>query len=368
MKKVFLFGTGWCAKFYFHKVKLALESLGNYEIIGFLDNDRSKTGTKFEGYPIDSPHILKNCSCDLVLLFLMDEINYIGVFEQLSQMVPSHQIQNFDFPLKLLIQKRYENSEDKEIRELLQYITSNKLTCFNQFIKAPHTYNEVKWDSDVDLPYIDFMTIEGKKIPMYYPRNYSFIKKDNILYVRNLLWEQSPGSPHLYVKPGHDVEDGDCIIDAGVCEGNFALKYVDVASHLYLFEMDPVWQEPLHYTFRNYEKKVTIINKALSDKTTNKTCRLDDVIAEQKINFIKMDIEGSELAALHGAERTFCRNTIKSSVCSYHRNGDERKIRLFLEKFGYHTMVSDGFMLFLFSDDTWKLGDLRRGIVYGSKQ
>ncbi|WP_285824743.1 hypothetical protein [Schaedlerella arabinosiphila] len=53
---------------------------------------------------------------------------------------------------------------------------------------------------------------------MYYSRNYKFLKRDGVLFVVNLLWEQSEGSPHLYVKENHDVNDGDSIIDAGVCE------------------------------------------------------------------------------------------------------------------------------------------------------
>lgn len=325
MKKVYFFGTGWCAEFYSNKVKLAIEALGNFQIVGFLDNDISKIGTVFEGYQVYHPDILKEYPCDLILLFLVKKENYTTVLRQLSQIVSPQKIQNYDFPLKLLIQKRYENSDDTEIKEFLEYISDNSLTFFNQFIKADHTYDEVKWDSNFDLPYIDFTTVEDRKLPMYYPRDYQFLKKDKTFYIENLLWEQSPDSPHLYVKQGHNIEDGDCIIDAGVCEGNFALKYVDIASHLYLFEMDPIWQEALACTFRNYENKVTIINKAVSDKKSQITCRIDDVILNQKIDFIKMDIEGAEISAIYGAEQTFCRNNIKSSICSYHRNGDEKK-------------------------------------------
>jgi len=55
------------------------------------------------------------------------------------------------------------------------------------------------------------------------------------------------------------------------------------------------------------------------------------------------------------------------SICSYHRNGDEGNIRLWLEGCGYQTSVSRGYMLFLSSNDTWELGDLRRGVVYGKR-
>ena len=200
---------------------------------------------------------------------------------------------------------------------------------------------------------------------MYYPRTHQFVEKDGKKYVENLLWEQSAGSPHLYTNEKHDVSEGDCIVDAGVCEGNFALKYVDVASYIYLFESDPVWQEPLRHTFKACEKKVKIIDKAVSNIESNHTCRIDDVVAGTKVDFIKMDIEGAEISAMEGAKKVFGVNHAKASICCYHRRGDEEKIRLFLEKYGYQTSTSEGYMLYLYADDTWELGDLRRGVIYG---
>lgn len=285
----------------------------------------------------------------------------------MAAILPPGVIEPYYFPLKLLLQKRYENSTNTEIRETLNYISNHKMSVFNQFIQSPYTYDEVKWDSHINLPYIDFTTVDGKTVPMYYPPEYNFIKKENSIFVENLMWEQSPGSPHRYVKQDHDVNVGDCVIDAGVCEGNFALKYVNIVSHIYLFEMDPVWRKPLEYTFRDYRDKVTFINKALSDKTTFHTCRIDDIVSDQKVDFIKMDIEGAELSAIRGGEQVFHKNCIRSSICSYHRYGDEEKIRKQLEKYGYNTSVSDGYMCFLYADDIWETGDLRRGVVYGNK-
>lgn len=367
MKKIFFFGTGYCAKKFANKVKLALDALGEYCILGFLDNDKNKIGTTFEGYKVYNPDVLKESYCDLVLIFLMNIDSYETVRNQLSRMISPEALEVFTYPLKRLLQIRYADTDDAEIRETIKYISDHDITVFNQFITSEHTYDEVKWDKQAELPYIDFTTIEGKKVPMYYPRNFNFVNRDGVLFKENLLWEQSEGSPHLYIKGTHMIVDGDRIIDAGVCEGNFALRYVNVASHLYLFEADPVWIEPLRHTFRNYENKTTIIGRAVSDRTSNQTCRIDDIVRGDKINFVKMDIEGAELPALRGAENTFRTNNIRSSICCYHKHGDERAIRLQLKEYGYETTVSEGWMLFLHADDTWKFGDLRRGIVYGER-
>ena len=238
MKKVFFFGAGFCAEAFLDKVKIALESLGDYSILGFLDNDENKIGTLFEGYQVYSPDILSVVPCDLILFFLFQESRYKPVIQQLSQFRPIEQIQDYTFPLKLLLQKKYCDSKEAEIKETLNYVLNHPVSVFNQFITAGDTYDEVKWDYKADLPYIEFKTIDDKKVPMYYPRNYEFVKKDGGLFVLNLLWEQSEGSPHLYVKQNHNITEGDCVIDAGVCEGNFALKYAGIASHIYMFETD----------------------------------------------------------------------------------------------------------------------------------
>lgn len=47
-----------------------------------------------------------------------------------------------------------------------------------------------------------------------------------------------------------------------------------------------------------------------------------DNIVRDKVTFLKMDIEGSELKALCGAERTIRKNLPKLYICAYHRNED----------------------------------------------
>ena len=74
MRKVYFFGTGNCAKMYADKSEIALKALGNYEIMGFLDNDVNKEGTQFGKYKVFKPDILKEHPCDLVLIFLMTMI------------------------------------------------------------------------------------------------------------------------------------------------------------------------------------------------------------------------------------------------------------------------------------------------------
>ena len=53
-----------------------------------------------------------------------------------------------------------------------------------------------------------------------------------------------------------------------------------------------------------------------------KVARLDSVLAGKRVTFIKMDIEGSELAALHGAAETIRTQKPRLAICVYHKPED----------------------------------------------
>lgn len=50
--------------------------------------------------------------------------------------------------------------------------------------------------------------------------------------------------------------------------------------------------------------------------------KMDDLLRDRKVTFIKMDIEGSELAALRGAERIIREQRPKLAICVYHKPED----------------------------------------------
>jgi hypothetical protein len=110
---------------------------------------------------------------------------------------------------------------------------------------------------------------------------------------------------------------------------------------------------------------VSIINKLVSSRNSSKEIRLSDALADidqDKTVFIKMDIEGFEREVISASEDFLKSHKVKLSCCVYHRQDDAAVIKNMLEKMGFKTRFSDGYML------PWMNGIhfpyFRHGLIY----
>jgi FkbM family methyltransferase len=152
------------------------------------------------------------------------------------------------------------------------------------------------------------------------------------------------------------ADKGDVVLDAGGCWGETALFFaheVGENGKVYSFEFipsnieiftknlilnkelqpiielinQPVWKEPGLKLFFNDEGPAS---KVSFDQTKNmigesSTVSIDDFISKnrvQKVDFIKMDIEGAEVSALIGATQTIKKFKPKLAISLYHSYQD----------------------------------------------
>lgn len=158
-------------------------------------------------------------------------------------------------------------------------------------------------------------------------------------------------------------EPGDHVIDAGAFAGEVAVvfsKSVGPAGRVYAF--DPVENHlaicRLNFARPGYDN-VVLFPYAVGDRTVDAptihsaeynpgyrasssevpvpTRRIDDLVASgeiARVDFLKMDVEGSEMAALRGSEATIRRFRPKLAISIYHKPTDFSEIVNYVHDLG----------------------------------
>jgi FkbM family methyltransferase len=181
------------------------------------------------------------------------------------------------------------------------------------------------------------------------------------IYNRFILKSYEYIKEHKHIK----VEPGDVVLDLGGCWGDTSLYFShDSGTNgmVYTFEFIPRNLEILKKNLSlnpELEKRVKVVerpvwkhsNKELffidkgpgskveevkisDDYLPTSTISIDDFVAEQgleKVDLIKMDIEGAEPPALEGARETILKHKPKLAISLYHNLSDFVTIPEFIE-------------------------------------
>jgi FkbM family methyltransferase len=161
-----------------------------------------------------------------------------------------------------------------------------------------------------------------------------------------------------------EAEPGDYVIDGGGCLGDTALAFAaDVGDRGHVYTFDPMLRhcEIMREVFQmnsKFASHIDIFDVGLADTdgerdaahsaagTVNHGARLeaglptrtiDGLVALDKIariDLVKLDVEGSELAALRGAKRSLERWRPKLAISLYHRPEDFFSIPLWVDSLG----------------------------------
>jgi FkbM family methyltransferase len=88
-----------------------------------------------------------------------------------------------------------------------------------------------------------------------------------------------------------------------------------------------LWDEPMEISYSVGQNQSSIG----AGTAVGHVVRLDDVIGDQRVTFLKMDIEGAELKALEGGRKTILANKPALAICVYHHFKDLWEIPLFIK-------------------------------------
>lgn len=356
---IFIWGTG----FYAERLNTIYQNeLKKENIIGYIDNDLSKKGKLFWGKKIYDSDVLNKYINSLIFISVEQKEE---IYQQICTEYPFYKdrILEESYFVKMRLLTRYSQSEDSEIKEIVKYLDNHPLGNFNYLFVENYKKSKIFIGKEKGLYY----TIHnGKKL--FFSKDYDTEEKARQYYC-SLIIEQDVNSPHRYLTESFRVPDGAVVIDVGAAEGIFSLDIIDKARKIYMFEPEKNWMEALKYTFEMYLDKVIIINEYVSNYMDIDTTTLDNSIKENKIDFIKMDIEGEEYYALQGAKKLLERSpNVKCDICTYHQEFAYEAIKNELEKMGFCTEYSKGYMWYVEHFNIMRPPVLRRGLIRAEKK
>ena len=256
--------------------------------------------------------------------------------------------------------------------EALSCVAASRIYCSREMMKAKGKKEDkieisLNYDHERQLYFFDLL---GKKL--YYLGD-DADQARNFYYSVNMI-EQAQHSPHLYFTDEVFVRPGDVFCDVGAAEANVALGVAETAAELHIFEGNADWNKALEATFAPFKEKTYIVNKMVSDITDGDFIKLDDYFGDKRVDFLKLDVEGYEMNVLRGAEKLLAANPkIRLCVCTYHQGRDAADIKEFLEKRGFKTEFSEGFMIFPFDADYYLGSDpmypyFRHGLIRAKRE
>lgn len=159
------------------------------------------------------------------------------------------------------------------------------------------------------------------------------------------------------------ISNQEKLVDCGAFDGDTIRSLIEVAGDfeaVYSFEIDDtnyknltdwvnslsedirkkikcfhcgVWNKKDILQYGNEEKSNAESFSILKSNNMHQVIvnKLDDILKDKEITFIKMDIEGSELKALEGSEQIIKEQKPKLAICLYHKIGDFWKIPRYLK-------------------------------------
>ncbi|WP_018887610.1 FkbM family methyltransferase [Paenibacillus massiliensis] len=317
-KPIILLGSGIIGEFYLSYIK---EIEMDVEIL-FCDNDPIKWGTYINGILVISFEELIQRYRDSY--FIISSFNY---YDELNTQLSNYALEPL---VKLKKNEIFVDDYDFYFK-----FKNYKKVIENNLLKFKQVYDLLE-DEESRRIFIDRI-------------NYCISLNSNFLAP---LRSQSP----QYFEEGIiSLNDDEIFIDGGGCIGETVKEFVDQTGGQYrkIYSLEPETVKHKEYSKRVFmDEKIEIVPMGLWNKRSKlkfvgrnsgtssispngnmevDVISIDELLHGSEATFIKMDIEGSEMKALIGAQNTIETYRPKLGICIYHEPLDIVDIPLYIK-------------------------------------
>jgi len=194
--------------------------------------------------------------------------------------------------------------------------------------------------------------LEDEKSKTVFENILKFRASSRFKYMKKAIGSDAPETQ--YVVPEIKFSDHEVIVDCGAYIGDTAQKFQAASPGCLIIGLEPdnqnykilsnlrsdrlipyqcgAWSEDTTLCFDNAGGRKDDGAISETGNVKIKVKALDNLLECQNATYIKMDIEGSELEALKGAENIIKKNKPKLAICIYHKPQDLFEIPLFIRK------------------------------------
>ncbi len=305
----------------------AIRKCTDIEIDFLSDNDSSKWGKTFHGgLKCISPKELEKYKDDIAILITTQ--HYKNIYQQ-------------------LLGKGF-----KKIFAVTEYRLLN-----DAYFKNKKNLHTIK---DNVLKVTDILEDERSKEAMF-----TLIKNWFDFDVDTEGYEEIFTNDHYYPPDIIQLSAKESFVDVGAYNGDTVLAFIkktnDQFNSIFAFELDKKnfkemelavdklaasvknniklynfglldEEKYVYYETGGSGSESTFVNVINTASDCGKTVRLTDILKNEKVTFIKMDIEGSEVKALSGAEEIIKKQKPKLAICVYHKPEHLWEVPLYIKK------------------------------------
>ena len=302
-KSVILFGASAMGRNLVKQLRILNSS---WNIVAFMDNASEKWGKKIEGIEVLNPNSLPEFDMEKTVI-LITSVFAGNIAEQLERAKVKYYYSYLWLNQEMRDSYFQENIDTKVIEDL-KYLMSDEESkeIIDKIVEKRR------------LNFMDYTDIKTKKNEYFIE---DFFAKDN---------------EEVFIDAG--AYDGDSIDD-------FVVWSKGEYKKIYAFEPDSKIVGKLRNNLYKYGDKVEFYQAGVWDKDSfvylcetdgkysgkiveekNSTVRIEtkslDSTVKDRVTFIKMDIEGSEMKALEGAKSMILKDRPKLAICIYHKLND----------------------------------------------